>query len=269
MISEVCEKKVSPIGLGTWMMGGGFWQPDYSQDELIVNVITYALSKGINLIDTAEMYGGGHTEELVGRAIRNFEREEIFIITKVWPTNLEPENLIKSARKSLERLNSKYIDALLIHWPNPSIPIRKSLTAMEQLVDEGIVRCIGVSNFDVRLLEEAMNYAKKHEIKINEIEYSVLNKSAEYDIIPFCEKNNIKVIAYTPLAKGRVKGIKLLEDIGKKYGKTPIQVALNYVMRRAIPIPKASKKEHIDEILGALGWELSNEDYEEIRRRIP
>ncbi|MEM0373370.1 MAG: aldo/keto reductase [Sulfolobaceae archaeon] len=268
MISKLCEKKVSPIGLGTWMMGGGFWQPEYSQDDKVIEIITYAIERGINVIDTAEMYGGGHTEELVGKAIKDFDRDEIFVITKVWPTNLEPESLKKSARKSLERLNSKYIDALLIHWPNPSIPLEKSIRAMEQLVDDGIVNCIGVSNFDVNLIKEAMNYTRKYEIKINEIEYNVINKTAERDVIPFCEKNNIVIIAYTPLAKGRVKDLKILEEIGKKYSKTPIQVALNYLIRRSLPIPKASKKEHINEILGSLGWSLTDEDYETIKRRI-
>ncbi|TRM87507.1 aldo/keto reductase, partial [Sulfolobus sp. A20-N-G8] len=106
---------------------------------------------------------------------------------------------------------------------------------------------------------------KKYEIVANEIEYNVNNKSAEKDVIPFCEKNNIKVIAYSPLARGSVKDNEILEEIGKKYGKTPVQVALNYVKRRSIPIPKASSKKHVDEILGSMGWDLSEEDYERIK----
>jgi diketogulonate reductase-like aldo/keto reductase len=266
MITKLCEKNVSPIGLGTWMIGGGYWQPDYSNDEIAVEVIKYAIERGIRVIDTAEMYGGGHSEELVGRAIRGFDRDQIFIITKVWPTNLDYEKLIKSANMSLKRLNLNYVDALLIHWPNPNIPLNKTLSAMEKLVDEGKVGCIGVSNFDIKLLEEAMGLTKKYEIKINEIEYNVLNRSAEIELIPFCEKHKITIVAYTPIAKGRVNDIEKLREIGVKYGKTPIQVALNYLMRKSIPIPKASKKAHIDEILGSLGWELSEEDYEAIRR---
>ncbi len=262
----ICDKKVSPIGLGTWRMGGGYWQPDYSNDSLYINAIRYAIDSGLTLIDTAEMYGGGHTEELVGKAIQGYDREELFIITKVWNNHLHYDDVIKSAKASLSRLNSKYIDLYLIHWPNPSVPIKETISAMEKLIDDGIVRCIGVSNFNVNELEEAMYSVKKYEITANEIEYSVLNKNAENDVIPYCEKNNIKVIAYTPLGKGRVSEIPLLKEIGEKYGKTPVQIALAYVMRRAIPIPKAVKKEHIDEIVGALNLVLTDEDYERIRR---
>jgi len=112
---------------------------------------------------------------------------------------LRYDDLIRSAKNSLRRLNSKYIDLYLIHWPNSSVPLEESIRAMEELVDQGIVNCIGVSNFDVKLLEEAMSLTKKYEIVANEIEYNVENKSAEKDVIPFCERNNIKVIAYSPL----------------------------------------------------------------------
>jgi diketogulonate reductase-like aldo/keto reductase len=263
---KLCDKNVSQIGFGTWKMGGGFWTPDYSRDSHYVEILKYVINNGINLIDTAEMYGGGHAEELVGKAIKGFDRENIFIITKVWPNHLRYEDVIKSAKESLRRLDTKYIDLYLIHWPNPSIPLNETISAMENLVDQGIVRCIGVSNFDVKLLSEAITLTRKYEIVANEMEYSVNNKSAESDIIPFCEKNNIKVIAYSPLARGNVKNNKILEEIGRKYGKTAIQVALNYLIKRSIPIPKASTKDHVDEILGSLGWSLSDEDYERIRK---
>lgn len=262
----LCDKNVSQIGFGTWKIGGEFWTPDYSRDSQYVEILKYVINNGINLIDTAEMYGGGHAEELVGKAIKEFDRENIFIITKVWPNHLRYEDVIKAAKGSLRRLNVKYIDLYLIHWPNPSIPLNETIRAMENLVDQGIVRCIGVSNFDVKLLSEAITLTRKYEIVANEIEYSINNKSAENDIIPFCEKNNIKVIAYSPLARGNVKNNKILEEIGRKYGKTTIQVALNYLIKRSIPIPKASTKDHVDEILGSLGWSLSDEDYERIRR---
>jgi len=262
---KICEKEVSQIGFGTWKLGGGFWSPDYSRDKESVEVIEYAISRGINLIDTAEMYGGGHAEELVGEAIKRFNRDELIIVTKVWPNHLMYEDVIKSAKNSLRRLNSKYIDLYLIHWPNSSVPLEETIRAMEKLIDDGIVKCIGVSNFDVNLLEQAIHLTKKYEIVANEIEYNVNNKSAEKDVIPFCEKNNIKVIAYSPLARGSVKDNEILEEIGKKYGKTAVQVALNYVKRRSIPIPKASSKKHLDEILGSMGWDLSEEDYERIK----
>jgi diketogulonate reductase-like aldo/keto reductase len=139
---------------------------------------------------------------------------------------------------------------------------------LEELIDKGIINCMGVSNFDVNLLEKAISAAKKYEIAANEIEYNILNKSSEKDIIPFSKKNNIKIIAYSPLAKGEVAYIKQLEEIGKKYNKTPIQVALNYLTRNSIPIPKAANKKHIDEIIGSLGWQLREEDYRFLQNNI-
>lgn len=263
---KLCNKEISQIGFGTWKIGGGYWNPDYSMDSYYIEILKYVISKGINVIDTAEMYGGGHSEELVGKSIQDLDRDGIFIITKVWSNHLRYDDLIRSAKNSLRRLNSKYIDLYLIHWPNSSVPLEGSIRAMEELVDQGIVNCIGVSNFDVKLLEEAMSLTKKYEIVANEIEYNVENKSAEKDVIPFCERNNIKVIAYSPLARGNIKNNKILDEIGRKYNRTSVQVALNYLMRRSIPIPKASSKDHIDEILGALGWNLSDEDYERISK---
>lgn len=258
---ELCGKKLSlPIGLGTWRMGGGFWTPDYSHDKEYIDVIRYAIEKGINLIDTAEMYGGGHAEELVGEAIKDFDREKLIIITKVWPSHLRYEQVLNSAHASLKRLKSDYIDLYLIHWPNPEVDLNETFRAMNKLVEEGVVRCIGVSNFSVDLLKEVPT-----RIEVNEIEYSVYHLSPEDDVIPYCEERGIKVIAYSPLGQGRASNDKRLAEIGKKYKKTAVQVALNYLLKRSIPIPKASKKSHVDELIEATKFELSEEDRKLIR----
>jgi len=262
---KICEKEVGDIGFGTWGIGGGYWQKDFTKDSESIEILSYAYSKGIKLFDTAEMYGDGHSEELVGKALKGYE---VFIVSKVWSNHLRYEDLIKSGINSRKRLGIKSIDLYLIHWPNKSVPIEESIKALEELIDKGIINCMGVSNFDVNLLEKAISAAKKYEIAANEIEYNILNKSPEKDIIPFSKKNNIKIIAYSPLAKGEVAYIKQLEEIGKKYNKTPIQVALNYLMRNSIPIPKAANKKHIDEIIGSLGWQLREEDYRFLQNNI-
>ncbi|ARM76752.1 aldo/keto reductase [Acidianus manzaensis] len=258
---ELCKKTISPIGLGTWRMGGGFWNADYSNDELYIEIIKYALEKGINIIDTAEMYGGGHTEELVGKAIKDFDREKIVIITKVWPSHLKYEQVIQSAKNSLKRLQTDYIDVYLIHWPNPEVDLKETFKAMNKLVEENIVNCIGVSNFSIELLEKS-----PENIVANEIEYNLYNLSAEADVIPYCERKGIKIIAYSPLGQGKIGSDKRLQEIARKYNKSPAQIALNYLSRRSIPIPKASKKEHIDEIIESTKFQLSNEDINHIRR---
>jgi diketogulonate reductase-like aldo/keto reductase len=264
---KLCDKEVSKIGLGTWKMGGGYWTPEYGKEQIYIEAIRYAISRGIKIIDTAEMYGGGHTEEIVGEAISVFDRESLFIITKVWNNHLRYDDVIKSAKGSLKRLKSKYIDLYLIHWPNPRVPLKETLSAMEKLIDMGIVRCIGVSNFDKRLLDEAIHTTSKYEILADEVEYSVYNLTPEKELIPFAEENGVKIIAYSPLGQGQIKYETKLSDIAKKYGKTQAQIALAYVMRKSIPIPKAVEKSHIDEITDSINITLSEEDIEEIRRR--
>ena len=257
---RLCDKEASPIGLGTWGMGGGFWTPDYSMDDAYVEAIRYAFERGIRLFDTAEMYGGGHAEELVGRALREHE-DEVLIVSKVWPNHLRHDDLIRSALASRSRLGVRSIDLYLIHWPSRDVPIAESIRAMEELIDMGVIRCMGVSNFDVRLLEEAMAAARKYEVVADEVEYSVYRREPERDLIPFARAHGVVIIAYSPLGRGAAASDGRLAAIGRKYGATPVQVALAYLTRNSIPIPKASRREHIDEIVGAMNLRLSDEDY--------
>jgi diketogulonate reductase-like aldo/keto reductase len=261
MIDRIGNDRVSPIGIGTWRMGGGSF-PDTRNDEGDVNALRFAIDNGLTLIDTAEMYASGHAEELVGRAIRGYDRKDIFIVTKVWNNHLHYDDVIRSAKASLKRLNSKYIDLFLIHWPSSSVPIKETISAMEKLVDDGVTRYIGVSNFDIGEMEDAISSASRHSIVANEIEYSIASRSAERDVIPFCENNGLAVIAYTPINKGKLRGFRELNRIAEKMGKTPVQIALSYVMRRSIPIPMSTNTEHIREIAGAAEVNLSDGDYQ-------
>jgi diketogulonate reductase-like aldo/keto reductase len=253
---------------------GGRESPDYRDDERLIEAIRYAVELGMNHIDTAEMYAAGHAEELVGEAVKQFSRDEVFIATKVWPSNLRYEDVIRSCRRSLERLQLKYVDLYMVHWPNPRIPLQETMKAMEKLVKDGLVRYIGVSNFDVELLEEAMNALKREEIVANQVEYSLEAREVERELIPFCERNGITVTAYTPLGKGRIPAEaasnkprgKILAEMAQRYGKTPVQIALNWVIWRpnVITIPKAARKEHLEENAGAAGWRLTEEDYKRL-----
>jgi len=268
-VKKLCFRRVGcvpAIGLGTWGIGGGFWTADTSRDGEWVEAVRYAVGRGLKLIDTAEMYGGGHSEELVGRTIKGLPREELFVVTKVWPSHARYEEVLKAAERSAARLGT-YIDLYLLHWPSDAVPICETIRAFETLVDRGLVRFFGVSNFSLQQLQEAEACAKKYEVAAVQNHYSLYNRRDEADVLPYALANGIMYMAYTPLEKGAVARDRRLAEIGRKYGATPAQVALAwYVKRGVVPIPKAERKEHIDEIAGALGLELSEEDFAEIAR---
>lgn len=265
MKSTLCGRQVSGIGLGTFGMGGRM-SPEKGNEDTHIEAIRYAIDKGVNVIDTAEMYAGGHTEEVVGEAIAKYRREDLFIISKVMNQNLHHDAVIKSAEKSLERMQTKYMDLYLIHWPNPEVPVKETISAMEELVSSGMVKNIGVSNFNVQLMKEAMDAAKDNRICANQVEYNYGNRGPESDVIPFCEENGIDVIAYTPIMKGKAAGFSNLSRMAEKYNSTGVQMALRYIMERAYPIPKTSNRDHLDELLKASEIELTAEDYKTLTR---
>ncbi|WP_297556106.1 aldo/keto reductase, partial [Thermococcus sp.] len=228
-LKRIGDDKVTSIGMGTWGIGG-YESPDYSRDRESVEVLRYGLELGMNLIDTAEFYGAGHSEELVGKAIKGFDREEIFIISKVWPTNFGYEKARKAARASVKRLGT-YIDLYLLHWPGESWKkIEETLHALEELVDKGLIRYIGISNFDLELLKRSQEAMRKYEIVANEVKYSLRDRWPETNgLLDYMKREKMALIAYTPLEKGTLAKNECLAEIGRKYERTAAQVALNYL----------------------------------------
>jgi len=259
------NKEVSSIGLGTYGMGGKN-EPDYKNDDKEIEAIKYAITNGINLIDTAEYYGHGHTEELVGKAIKDFGREDLFIISKVWPVNLHYNDLINSAKESLKRLDTDYIDLYLIHWPNPKIPVKETLDAMGELLNNHLIKNIGVSNFDIANLTEAIDQVKPGKIIANEVKYNLENYYIEDDLIPFSEKNNIKIIGYSPLNQGRINS--KIGSVAKSLGMSRIQCTLGYLKKKSIPIPKASGIPHINELIECMNIDIDKNEYNKIREAV-
>jgi len=257
--------KVPAIGMGTWGIGG-YSSRDTVDDREVVRALTRGIELGMYLIDTAEMYGAGHAEEVVGRAIKPFPREQVFIVSKVLPENLHYDDVIKAAERSLKRLQTDWIDLYLIHSPNPRIPLAETIQAMEELVERNLVSFIGVSNFDVGQVEEARSYLSKDDIVVNQVEYSLLERSIERDVLPYCTQQQMTVMAYTPLASGRLSKSKFLLEIGKRYEKTAAQVALNWLIakERVVAIPKAVSIDHLEENASAMGWRLSQDDIERV-----
>lgn len=257
--------KVPVIGIGTWEIGGGI-SKDTTHDSEAIRAIRKAIELEMTLIDTAEMYAAGHAEELVGEAIKPFRREQLFIVSKVAPHNLHYSDVIKAAEKSLERLKTDWLDLYLIHHPNPQVPLKETISAMEKLVEQKLVRFIGVSNFDVNQMEEARSCLSKNEIVVNQVDYSLLARSIERDVLPYCVRHQITVMAYRPLAGGGLSRNKFLQEIGQRYQKTAAQVALSWLVAReqVITIPKAVKLDHLEQNAGAVGWKLSKDDIERI-----
>jgi len=265
-------EKIAAIGLGTWLIGGGS-SPDYSRDREAIEAIRYAIELGMTHIDTAEMYGGGHAEELVGEAIKAFKRDEVFIASKVWHTNLRYDDVLKACERSLKRLQTNHIDLYYIHWPSDVIPLSETMRALERLYKDGKIRYIGLSNFSVAQIEEARSYLSTIDVVAIQAEYSLYNRKIEADLIPYCFRNGMTVVAYSPLARGALlvdlrkpmeRRIQLLLELAEKYSKTPVQIALNWVIwhDQVIAIPKALQRQHLEENAGAAGWKLTKEDYD-------
>ena len=257
--------KIPLLGLGTWGIGG-FSSKHFGGDDEAVRALRLGLEMEMRFIDTAEMYGRGHSEEVVARAVT--ERESVFIATKVSGENLSYEHVLRSCESSLKRLQTSYIDLYQVHWPNPSIPIVETMRAMNRLVAEGKVRHVGVSNFSVQQTREAQTALSKEELVSNQVEYSLLDRSIEAELLPFAAKEHITIIAYSPVARGQIpKGGRdgrwqVLEKIAAKYGKTTTQVALNWLIVKdpVVAIPKAIRLDHVKENAGATGWKLNQED---------
>ncbi|WP_048192630.1 aldo/keto reductase [Pyrolobus fumarii] len=242
----------SAIGIGTWAIR------DYRRAE---ETLVEAVENGIDLIDTAEMYGWGLAEELVGRVVRRVGRGRVFITTKLLPERFRDEHTAEKALKaSLARLGVRSVDLVLIHWPDPHTSIERQVRVLESLWAKGLARYIGVSNFNEKELLEALSATKRAEIVVDQVHYSVLHREpVESKLLPMAVKEGVTIQAYTPLERGKVVENLLLREVARELGKTPVQVALNYLISkpRVVAIPKTERRDHLREILGAMGWRLS------------
>ncbi len=261
---EIKGIQVPEIGFGTYTLG---ITPGTGRRS--VKAIQYAIECGLTHIDTAERYARGYTEELVGEGINDFERSKLFITTKVWVDNLRYDDVLSACRGSLQRMRTHYIDLYLIHWPNPDIPLAETLSAMDKLVDEGLVRFIGVSNFDLVRLKEAETITR-HGIFSNQVEYSLVKREPESELLPYCQENGILLTAYSPLGQDIIANGShaIIDRLARKYQRTPVQIALNYLTSRdnVIAIPKALQHDHIKENSQASGWRIEREDLDLLQR---
>jgi diketogulonate reductase-like aldo/keto reductase len=250
---EANGARIPAIGLGTWDLRG----------DVCVDMVEQALRLGYRHVDTAEMYGN---EDEVGEGLRasGVPRDDVFITTKVWPDHLAPADLERATKNSLARLRLASVDLLLIHWPNPRIPLAGTIGALCRMRAAGFARNIGVSNFTVPLIEEAVRLATAP-LVTDQIEWHPFLDQSK--VAAACRRHGLAVTAYSPIARGRAAGDATLERIGARHGKTAGQVSLRFLVQEgAVVIPRTSRRERLEENMGVFDFALSAGETEEIRK---
>ena len=289
--------KVSVIGFGAWQAAGKEWGTDFT-DSSIVEAIGRSHELGVNLIDTAELYGDGHSEEVVARALREHGRENFVVATKFHGEHLHYDDLLKACDASLARLGIRQIDLYQMHWTDPweQVPLRETMRGLKKLIRDGKIGAVGVSNFAVRDLKEARRLLGDVEIASNQVRYNLLQREVEAEVLPYCQKAGISVLAWSPLAKGILSGkytagnapkdpvrvdgklfcarnmeeagrlLTVIEEIAKHRGKTAAQVSLNWLLGHGgvVPIPGAKNALQAAENAGATGWMLTARESQKI-----
>ena len=245
-------------------------RPDPSDDRDSTIALRLGLDLEMKFVDTAEMYGAGHSEEVVGQALEG-RRDSVFVASKVSPRNFGYDHVLAAADRSLNRLRMKKIDLYQLHWPNPSIPISETMKAMEKLVGDGKIRYIGVSNFSVEQMREAQESLSHERIVSNQVEFSLIDRSIEVRILPYCQKEGITVIGYSPLGQGKIpwgrgSDFRVLDEISGRLGKSRNQIALSWVLHHdsVVAIPKAANLDHVRENASIADWDLAGEDYRKL-----
>ena len=261
------QREVAVIGQGTWY--------DENEDPAsTVATLRRGLDLGMTHVDTAEMYESGASERVVGEAIAG-RRDQVFLVSKVLPENASKRETVLACERSLARLKTDHLDCYLLHWRG-RYPLEETFAAFEQLQRKGLILSWGVSNFDAPDLEEAWQIAEKGHLICNQVLYHLQERAIEHDVIPWCEKHNVAVVAYSPFGHGEfpephTKGGRVLNQIAELQRATPRQVALQFLLRRPglFTIPKASIPEHATENAGAGEFQLSEADVKRIDEAFP
>ena len=259
--------EVPALGLGTWYLGD-----DAGRRAREIAALRTGIEKGMTLIDTAEMYGGGRSERLVGEAIKGTERGRLFIVSKVLPNNAGRRGIFRSCEESLQRLGTDYLDLYLLHWRG-SVPLAETVECMEKLERDGMIRGWGVSNFDTDDMEELRRVKGGDGCLVNQVLYHAASRGIEYSLLPQMRERGVALMAYCPLAQGGSlrRGLfrsRALNDIAARRGATVAQILLAWAIRdgNTVAIPRSSSPDHTAENAGADAIELTADELAAIDR---
>ena len=262
------KASVPPIGQGTWQL-------EHHHRSQVVAALGRGLELGLTHVDTAEMYGDGSVEEMVGEAIEG-RRDEVFLVSKVLPSNASRRGTVTACERSLRRLRTDRLDCYLLHWPSSEHPLEDTIAAFEDLQRSGAIRSYGVSNFDEDLLRKAVAIAGRGKIACDQVLYHLEERHAEAGLVPLCEELGIAFVGYSPFGSGsfpapQSRGGKALAEIARAHGATPRQVALAFLTRRPslFTIPRSSRVEHTEENAGGLKLKLSEAELARIDAAFP
>jgi diketogulonate reductase-like aldo/keto reductase len=269
--------QIPALGQGTWKFG-----ENKSSEKQEIEALRFGCANGLTLVDTAEEYGNGGAEKIVGQAIQDV-RKDVFLVSKVSAKNCSYNGVLRAAEASLERLKTSHIDLYLQHWPSKQFEIPETMGAMAELVKMGLVKYVGVSNFTPQLMKEAQHYLGSIPLVCNQVAYHLNDRRVENDVLPYCKENNVTVIGYSPFGYApKVFGMDgfpevgtmerdVLNSIASKYNASAYQVALNWVLRQEqlVTIPKAVNEEHINDNLNALNWNLEVDDLDQLDEIFP
>jgi diketogulonate reductase-like aldo/keto reductase len=274
-VDRVKHKAFGSTGVEVAVIGQGTWNMPESGARVRAarEAIRRGIELGMNHLDTAEMYGSGSVEQLLGDAIAGIPRRDLFITTKVLPGNASFRGTLAAAECSLARLRCDYVDLYLIHWSG-SHPLEETMRALEALVEQGKSRFVGVSNFDAGEMIEAESYLRNVPLACNQVLYNLGARGVEHRVLPAARERGIAVVAYTPFGRGgflRSPGRDVLERIARKHAATPRQVALAFITRdeAVFTIPKAARVEHVEENAAAAALELDSSDVAAIDAAFP
>jgi len=267
-------RQLGPGGPHIPIIGQGTWQMERDERKTVLAAVRRGVELGLTHIDTAEMYGSGQVEELLGEALEGL-RDRVFLVSKVLPSNGSWQGTLRACERSLRRLRTDHLDLYLLHWPG-SHPLEQTFGAFEQLVQEGKIRAWGVSNFDERELEQAVSVAGEHRIACNQVLHHLKCRAIEHAVVPWCERHGIAVVGYSPFGSGNFPSptspaARVLQAIAQAHGATPRQVALRFLISRdgMFTVPKASHPQHVADNAAALQWQLDEEEITRIDRAFP